>query len=79
MSIQGRVLICGDFNAHHQWWNSERASGQVNCNALVPWLQRNRLELINTPDVFTFHRQNTRPSVIDLAFATAEMYEEIRD
>jgi hypothetical protein len=35
--------------------------------------------LINTPDVPTFYRQNTRPLVIDLAFITAEMYEEIRD
>jgi hypothetical protein len=35
--------------------------------------------LINTPDVYTFYRQNTRPLVIDLAFATAEMYEEIRN
>ena len=35
--------------------------------------------MINTPDVFTFHRQNIRLSVIDLAFETAEMHEEIRD
>ena len=35
--------------------------------------------MINTPDVFTFYRQNIRLSVIDLAFATAEMYEEVRD
>jgi hypothetical protein len=35
--------------------------------------------LINILNVFTFHRQNIRPSVIDLAFATAEMYEKVRD
>jgi hypothetical protein len=35
--------------------------------------------LINTPDVCTFYRQNTRPLVIDLAFVIAEMYEEVRN
>jgi hypothetical protein len=35
--------------------------------------------LINTPNVCTFYRQNTRLLVIDLAFAIAEMYEKVRD
>jgi hypothetical protein len=47
---------------------------------LIPWLERNTFELINTPDVPTFYRANlVRALVIDLAFATMDMREEVRD
>ena len=47
---------------------------------LIPQLERNTFKLINTPDVLTFYRANlARASVIDLAFATMNMREEIRD
>jgi hypothetical protein len=63
MNARERTLVCGDFNAHHHWWNSERAEGHI-----------------NTPDVPTFYRANlARASVIDLAFATMDMREEVRD
>ena len=77
MGVQGRTLICGDFNAHHHWWNSESAAGS---DVLVPWLERNSFELVNTPDVPTFYRPNlTRASIMDLTFATMDMREEVRD
>jgi hypothetical protein len=47
---------------------------------LIFWLERNTFELINTPDVPTFYRANlARVLVIDLAFATKDMREEVRD
>jgi hypothetical protein len=47
---------------------------------LIPWLERNTFELINTPDVPTFYRANlARALVIDLAFATMNMREKIRN
>jgi hypothetical protein len=80
MSAHERTLICGNFNAHHHWWNSERAAGHVNTKVLVPWLERNAFELINTPDIPIFYRANlTRASVIDLAFAIIEMREKVRN
>jgi hypothetical protein len=47
---------------------------------LIPWLERNTFKLINTPDIPTFYRANlVRASVIDLAFATMDMREEIKN
>jgi hypothetical protein len=80
MNARERTLVCGNFNAYHYWWNSERAEGHVNIEVLIPWLERNTFELINIPDVPTFYRINlVRASVIDLAFATMDMRQEVRD
>jgi hypothetical protein len=47
---------------------------------LIPWLERNEFELINTPDVLTFYKANlVRALVIDLAFVIMDMREEVRD
>jgi hypothetical protein len=47
---------------------------------LIPWLERNTFKLINIPDVSTFYRANLiRASVINLAFVTINMREEVRD
>jgi hypothetical protein len=52
----------------------------VNADVLILWLERNSLELVNTPDVPTFYRPDlVRASIIDLAFATADMFTEVRD
>jgi hypothetical protein len=80
MNVRERTLVCGDFNAYYYWWNSERAAGHVNTEVLIPWLERNTFELINTPDVPIFYRADlVRASVIDLAFATIDMREEVRE
>jgi hypothetical protein len=47
---------------------------------LIPWLERNTFKLINTPDVPTFYRANlARALVINLAFATMNMREKVRN
>jgi hypothetical protein len=47
---------------------------------LIPWLERNTFELINIPDVPTFYKVNlARTLVIDLAFATIDMREKVRN
>ena len=47
---------------------------------LISWLERNTFELINTFDVPTFYKVNlARASVINLAFATIDMREKIRN
>jgi hypothetical protein len=80
MNARERILVCGDFNAYHYWWNSERAARHINTEVLISWLERNEFELINTPDVSTFYRANlARALVIDLAFAITDMREEVRD
>ncbi len=63
-------IICGDFNAHHSWWNLD-ISNSIRTNELVQWLNQHQFELLNEPDIPTFYRQNMRNiSIIDLAFAT---------
>jgi Endonuclease-reverse transcriptase len=80
MNARERILVCGDFNAHYYWWNSERVVGHINTEMLISWLERNEFELINTPDVPTFYRVNLiRALVIDFAFVIIDMREEVRD
>jgi hypothetical protein len=81
-SLQGlkpdkRTVICGDFNAHHSWWNSTIAS-PIRCTELVPWLERYSFELKNIEDQATFLRSNTENlSIIDLTFATKAIETDI--
>ena len=69
------VLLAGDFNLHHTWWNAEaEASKAQKADSLVNWLTSQSAELLNSPEVInaeggTFHRSNLKAtSVIDLAF-----------
>jgi ribonuclease HI len=76
------TLICGDFNAHHQWWNSKIKNG-IRTTELIEWLNKFNFELINAPDVDTFHRKNARlnkvsMSVIDLAFGKGRINNNIK-
>jgi hypothetical protein len=68
-------IICGDFNAHHQWWNS-RITSSIRVNVLVEWLNKFNCELINISDEFTFTRENLN-SVINLIFATFDLASKI--
>jgi Endonuclease-reverse transcriptase len=80
MNARERILVCGDFNAYYYWWNSKRAVGHINTEILILWLERNEFKLINIPDVPTFYKANlVRVSVINLAFATIDMREEVRN
>src|SRR6266536_1811721 len=61
-------IICGDFNAHHSWWNLD-VSNSIRANELVQWLNQHQFELLNEPDISIFYRRNMRNiSIIDLAF-----------
>jgi hypothetical protein len=47
---------------------------------LISWLERNTFELINISDVPTFYRADlVRVLVINLAFVTINMREEVRE
>jgi hypothetical protein len=83
IQLSSETLILGDFNAHHNWWNSF-ISNNIRCNELIPWLNQYNFELVNEPDVYTFHRsknegRNMTSSIIDLAFATSSLYSRISE
>src|SRR6266513_993404 len=66
------IIVCGDFNAHHSWWNSAvPESDSRKAATLVKWLKNFNFDLQNEPDNGTFHKDNLiRASVIDLVFST---------
>jgi hypothetical protein len=66
------TILCGDFNAHHSWWNSAVSeSDSRKAASLVKWLEKHEFDLQNELDIGTFHKDNLiRNSVIDLVFST---------
>ena len=80
VELPARAIICGDFNAHHSWWNS-RVNNPVRADALVQWLKQQNCELINTPDESTYQQYctNGASSVLDLTFATQATAEIVTD
>jgi hypothetical protein len=79
ISLPARAIVCGDFNAHHSWWESSIAREQ-RADQLTRWLGRHGCELINTPDIATCNYHRGRgTSVLDLAFATPLTYPSICD
>jgi hypothetical protein len=72
-----KAVVCGDFNAHHPWWNSKYSASSDRTDQLVDWLEQVKFVLVNEPDIPTFFRPNTtNNSVIDLAFATEGLHRE---
>ena len=68
-----QFIICGDFNAHHNWWNS-KIKRAIRSENLVKWLKINKCSLINTPDFCTFYAHSgSSSSVIDLRFANSKI------
>ena len=68
-----QFVICGDFNAHHNWWNSKTQQA-IRLENLVKWLKLNRCSLINTPDLCTYYNHSgSSSSVIDLTFANSKI------
>ncbi len=75
INLTKNSIVCDDFNAHHQWWNS-RITSSIRANALIEWLNKFNCELINISDEYTFTRENSN-SFIDLTFATTDLASKI--
>ena len=68
-----QFIICGNFNAYHNWWNS-KIQHAIRSENLVKWLKINKCSLINTPDLCTFYAHSgSSSSVIDLTFANSKI------
>jgi len=71
------TILCGDFNAHHSWWNSD-IEQQIRGDVLVDWFRANKSDLVNHPDISTYHyRQGTGASILDLTLATCDIYDRL--
>ena len=71
------ILACGDFNAHHSWWDPT-VQTSLRADGLVEWAESNDLVLANAPGEGTFFRpQMERESVLDLTFASTDLYDRI--
>lgn len=76
-SFPKRCLFTGDFNAHSWWWNSSRES-ELRAETLVEILQANDFDLLNEQNAFThFPSNGNTPSVLDLTFATPNLFDSI--
>ncbi len=39
IKLTNNSIVCDDFNAHHQWWNS-RITSSIRANVLIKWLNK---------------------------------------
>ncbi len=77
ISLPDRAIAVGDFNAHHQWWNSN-VRNQKRADSIISWTDTYHLQLLNEEDTPTYHYRNgTGTSVLDLTFATPSSTEFI--
>jgi len=73
-------ILCGDFNAHHSWCNSDIQQQIRGDDVLVDWFRANKCDLVNHPDIPTSnYRQGTGTSILDLTLATCDIYERLVD
>ena len=59
INLTENSIICEDFNAHHQWWNS-KINSEIRSKVLIEWLSKFKCELINTSDEITFARDTSQ-------------------
>ena len=77
LNLPARSLLLGDFNAHHHLWDSTLRTSR-NSDGTIGIIERFNLGLVNEPDIPThFPRNGNKPSVIDLAFASYSLLENI--
>src|SRR5437588_12992422 len=68
LTLPERMILAGDFNAHHLWWNS-KARRTIRHETLINILERGDFDLINEEDIPTYHYANGS-SVLDLTFSS---------
>ena len=67
-----KIILAGNFNAHHTWWNADIKNANPRDERLVQTLQKNQFELLNEADAYTYvykYNNKVRTSVLDLTFA----------
>src|SRR6266705_2893381 len=75
--LPDKAIAVGDFNAHHQWWNSSIRTPKRADN-IITWTDAHNLQLLNEEDIPTYnYRNGTGTSVLDLTFATPTSTESI--
>ena len=64
------LLLVGDFNLHHPWWNAQASQRKkTSASHLTKWLEKFHFSLLNEQEVGTFYRANLQKlSIIDLVF-----------
>lgn len=67
------TIIAGDYNLHHQEWQSDNISNNREAREAVEWLHSQNMQLCSTPDLPT-HQSG---SVIDLVYETADISSRI--
>src|SRR5204863_5669518 len=63
--LNKNIILCGDLNAHHSWWNSTITNSK-NANDLIDWLEKYEFNLLNKPDQQTCIKLDTL--IINLTF-----------
>ncbi|KIO22297.1 hypothetical protein M407DRAFT_28172 [Tulasnella calospora MUT 4182] len=67
------IILTGDWNLHHEWWEEKRGGSNRMSRNTVEWLREADFMLMNEPDVPTFFGQgNEARTTIDLTFINTE-------
>lgn len=77
LSCSDSAIYCGDFNAHHPFWNPI-CSHPLRSEPVFDLMDKNALHLVNTPGEVTFWPTGRgSPTVLDLTLATTDLEERI--
>jgi exonuclease III len=71
-ALPGKVVLLGDFNAHHPAWGGRHVAGEPQAEHLLLEMARRGLRLL-TPEGETTWKRGRQESVIDLTFASADV------
>src|ERR1700709_412874 len=79
-SLQSNLLVLGDFNLHHAWWDPLTNTTTPGSKEFIDWTELKSLELLNEPGIGTFYRPNLiRESVLDLSLATPILANKVQN
>jgi len=65
-------LICGDFNAHTELWDS-KVKADDRGEEVTEWALNNDLTVLNDGDVTRFDRHNNKESAPDITLCDSEL------